>query len=326
MNQTATASLYTRTKSFAQDNPIKSWYYVLSSSFFLIAALAATLPAFPIGLRIASSGLAGLLIVRMFVIYHDQQHRAILPKSKLAELYMRVFGIWVLCPSSVWRSTHDYHHANNSKLRGTHVGSYPIMTKEQYRASSRLKRFTYLFTRHPITMVFGYVFVFLFSMVVHPLMLGFREHYDCLISLLVHFVLATLMVIYFGWIAMVLTLILPMSIASALGAYLFYAQHNFPGVVFKDKDGWTHEKAALESSSHLVTGPVLAWFTGNIGYHHIHHLNHRIPFYRLPEAYRATAELQKAKTITLRPSDILRCLSLKVWCPETQQMVGIRGL
>jgi omega-6 fatty acid desaturase (delta-12 desaturase) len=125
---------------------------------------------------------------------------------------------------------------------------------------------------------------------------------------------------------LVLALLVPMSIAGALGSYLFYAQHNFPGVTFKDKAGWTYEGAALESSSYLRTNPIMAWFTANIGYHHIHHLNHRIPFYRLPKVYREIPELQTAKTTTLSPIDIFRCLRLKVWCVESQRMVGVRGL
>ena len=126
--------------------------------------------------------------------------------------------------------------------------------------------------------------------------------------------------------ALLLSLIVPLFIGSAIGTYLFYAQHNFPGVVFKDKAGWTFEGAALESSSFLKTNPVMAWFTGNIGYHHIHHLNHRIPFYRLPETYRAIPELRTAKVTSLHPREILRCLRLKVWCVQTQAMVGTRGL
>jgi omega-6 fatty acid desaturase (delta-12 desaturase) len=272
--------------------------------------MAGTFPGLPLAVRLVCCGLAGLLIVRLFVIYHDQQHHAILPKSKLAELYMRVFGVWVLCPSSIWRSSHDYHHAHNSKLRSTYIGSYPVMTKDQYAGSSKADRFKYLFIRHPLTILFGYVFVFLFSMVILPFIESPRKHIDCLLALLLHLALGAALVL----------------IASALGAYLFYAQHNFPTVTFKDKNGWTYEGAALESSSYLKTNPVTAWFTANIGYHHIHHLNHRIPFYRLPETFRAIPELQRVKTTTLWPQDILRCLRLKVWCVESQNMVGVRGL
>jgi omega-6 fatty acid desaturase (delta-12 desaturase) len=320
------ATLHARTKAFAKDHPLKSWWCILSTTFFLISAMAGTFPFMPLAVRILCCGVTGLLIVRLFVIYHDQQHHAILPKSKLAELYMRVLRMWVLCPSSIWRSSHDYHHANNSKLRSAHIGSYPVMTKKQYAGESRAVRLKYLFLRHPLTIVFGYLFVFLFGMVIYPFVNAPRKHYDCLLALLLHLALGAALVLLFGWLALALTLILPLFVACALGAYLFYAQHNFPTVTFKDKGGWTYEGAALESSSYLKTNPVTAWFTANIGYHHIHHLNHRIPFYRLPEAFRAIPELQRAKTTSLRPAEILRCLCLKVWCVETQRMVGVRGL
>jgi len=319
-------SLHERTKAFARDNALKSWWYILSTTLLLAAALTGTFPVLPTGLRIICSLLAGLLVVRLFVIYHDQQHRAILPRSRVADLFMRLYGIWVLCPSSIWRSSHDHHHAHNSKLLGAHIGSFPIMTKEQFRKSSRGERFVYLAMRHPVTILFGYLSVFLFGMVVYPFLNPPRKHYDCLLALLAHLMTAVMLVLVFGWGTMLLALIIPRFIGGALGTYLFYCQHNFPSVVFSDKAGWTFEKAALDSSSHLLTSPLMAWFSANIGFHHIHHINHRIPFYRLPEAYRAIPELRRAKTTSLHPLDILRCFRLKVWCVETQRMVGVQGL
>jgi len=325
-------TLHARTKAYAKDHPLKSWWCILSTTFYLAAASAGTLPRLPLiphvplAVRIFCSFMTGMLILRMFVIYHDQQHSAILPKSRVAEIFMRVFGIWVLSPSSIWRSSHDYHHAHNSKLRSAHIGSYPVMTKEQYQKSSRGERFQYLFMRHPLTILFGYVFVFIYGMVVNPFLSSPRRHFDCLLALLLHVAIGVTLVVSCGWLALGLMLVFPRILACAMGSYLFYAQHNFPGVSFKDKAGWTFEKAALESSSYMKTSPVMAWFTGNIGYHHIHHLNHRVPFYRLPELYRDIPELQQAKTTTLRPADVIRCLRLKVWDVETQTMVGVRGL
>lgn len=319
-------TLHARTKAFAKDHPLKSWWCILSTTVYLVSAMVGTFPGLPLGMRIACCAISGLLIVRLFVIYHDQQHHAILPKSKLAELYMRIFGIWVLCPSSIWRSSHDYHHAHNSKLRSAHIGSYPVMTAEQYRNSTKGERFVYLLMRHPLTILFGYLFVFLFGMVIYPFINSPRRHYDCLLAFLLHLALGAALVLMFGWTALLLTFVIPLMIACALGSYLFYAQHNFPTVTFKDKAGWTYEGAALESSSYLKTNPVTAWFTGNIGYHHIHHLNHRIPFYRLPEVFRAIPELQGAKTTSLNPAEIFRCLNLKVWCVQSQRMVGLRGI
>ena len=220
-------TLHARTKAFAKDHTLKSWWCVLSTTFFLVAASVGTLPELPLiphvppAVRIFCSVLTGLLILRLFVIYHDQQHHAILPKSKVAELFMRIFGIWALSPSSIWRSSHDHHHAHNSKLRGSHIGSYPIMTKEQFQISSRSERFQYLFMRHPLTIVFGYIFVFLYGMVINPFLNNPRKHFDCLLSLLLHVAIGVALVMIFGWWAMCLKLIFPRLIACAIGSYLF---------------------------------------------------------------------------------------------------------
>lgn len=314
------------TKPFAKDDPVKSWWAILSTLTLLIIALAGALSGLPFAARLVCSVIAGLILVRFFVIYHDQQHHAILPGSKIAEGLMRVFGILALSPSSVWRSSHNHHHNHNSKLRGSHIGSYPIMTTDQYRRSSAGKRIMYLFVRHPLTILFGYVFMFLQGMCIYPFFNHPREHFDCLVAVIVHLAISVTLFMTGGWTALVLGQLLPHFVMDALGSYLFYAQHNFPGVSFADKDGWTYEKAALESSSYMKMNPVLAWFTANIGYHHIHHLNHRIPFYRLPEVLAAIPELQAPKTTTLRPSDIVNCLRLKVWDVAQQRMVGVRGL
>jgi omega-6 fatty acid desaturase (delta-12 desaturase) len=312
------------TKPFAADYTAKSWWHVLSTGLLLVAALVGTVWNFNLAAKIVCSIFSGLLILRFFVIYHDQQHEAILPHSKLAEGLMRIFGILALSPSSVWRSSHNHHHNHNSKLRGSHIGSFPIMTKAQYLKSSKSKRFEYLFMRHPLTILFGYVFVFFHGMCLYPSFNDPREHYDCIIATVVHVLISIAITYFLGWQALILLQIIPHFIASAIGTYLFYAQHNFPTVSFNDNAGWTYDKAALDSSSFMKTGPIMAWFTANIGYHHIHHLNARVPFYRLPEIMREIPELRKPKTTSLNPLEIIRCLRLKVWDVEAQRMVSLR--
>ncbi len=326
-NQARTASELTlATRRFAKDNPIQSWWVILSTAALLVVALAGTLWQIHLGIQISCSIVAGLLLTRLFVIYHDQQHHAILPHSRLAEGVMWIFGVLAISPSSVWRSSHNYHHKHNSKLRGSHIGSYPIMTKDEFKRSSRSRRWSYLFVRHPLTILFGYVFMFLHGMCLNPFFNHPGKHLDCLIATVVHLAISAALLFFGGWQALVLTQLIPHFVMGAVSAYFFYAQHNFPGVSFSDRDGWTYEKAALESSSYMRTGRLMGWFTANIAYHHIHHLNARIPFYRLPEVLRAIPELQSPKTTSLWPTDIARCLSLKVWDVETQRMVGVRGL
>src|SRR5207244_10571025 len=158
-----------------------------------------------------------------------------------------------------------------------------------------------------------------------PSITKLREHYDCLVAFVLHILLGVVLTWFFGWPALFLTLIVPLFIADAIGSYLFYAQHNFPGVSFNDNAGWTYDKAALESSSYMKTGPLWAWFTANIGYHHIHHLNARIPFYRLPEVLNAIPEVKNPRTTSLHPMEIIRCLRLKVWDVESQRMMSVRN-
>ncbi|HAV65347.1 MAG TPA: fatty acid desaturase [Verrucomicrobiales bacterium] len=314
------------TREFASDDTRKSWWCILSTGALMLSALAGTIWNFHWLARLCCSVLAGLLVLRMFVIYHDQQHLAILPRSKLADVLMRLFGIWALSPSSIWRSSHNYHHNHNSKLRSAHIGSFPVMTKAQFLKSSRRKRFNYLFMRHPLTILFGYVFVFLHGMCIYPFFNNPRKHFDCLIAFGVHVAAGSTLVWLLGWQGLLFAQIIPCLIAYGIGSYLFYAQHNFPDVTFSDKAGWTYEKAAMESSSFLRTSPIMGWFTANIGYHHIHHLNARIPFYRLPEVYRSIKELQSPRITSLSPVDIYRCLRLKVWDVETQRMIPLSQL
>ena len=194
------------TKAYAVDSSVRSWAHILSTAALLAAALAGTIWNFHLAGRMACSFVAGLLYLRFFVIYHDQQHQAILPHSRLAEFLMRIFGIFILSPSSVWKSSHNHHHNHNSKLRGSHIGSFPIMTKEQYFKSSRSARFRYLFMRHPLTMLFGYLFVFHYGMCLHPSFTRPREHYDGLVAFFAHLVLALAIIWLFGWLALFLTL------------------------------------------------------------------------------------------------------------------------
>ena len=121
--------------------------------------------------------------------------------------------------------------------------------------------------------------------------------------------------------ALVWGMLVPMAIAGALGSYMFYAQHNFPGMLRRHGSEWDHAHAALHSSSFMRMGPLMHWFTGNIGYHHVHHLNAKIPFYRLPEAMAGIKELQSPVTTSLNPIDVMNCLRLKVWDPVAERLL-----
>ena len=183
---------------------------------------------------------------------------------------------------------------------------------------------TYLFVRHPLTILFGYFTMFIYGMCIMSFTSSLKKHWDSLIALIVHGVIIYFVQRYLGWQGVLFTVFQPHFISSAICAYLFYAQHNFPSTTFSGKEDWKYEVAALESSSYMVMSPFMRFMTANIGYHHIHHLNSRIPFYRLPETYAAIPELQKAKTTSLKPREIAACFKLKVWDPEQNRMTGVQ--
>lgn len=322
-NMRSGKTLILATKLFAQENRLRSWWEVLSTLVFLALTTLGALAPWPMPARIICSVLSGLLMVRVFVIYHDHQHRSILDRSRAAEVLMQIIGLISLAPSSIWKSSHNHHHQHNSKLRGSHIGSYPIMTQERFATVSAGDRRTYLFMRHPMTIALGYLTTFMLGMCVLPFFRKPLKHLDCLVSLCVHGALIYGLYLFGGWAAVLLALVLPQAFACGLGSYLFYAQHNFPGVAHKDAAGWTYETAAMESSSYMDIPQTLHWFTANIGYHHIHHLNAKIPFYNLPKAMREMPELQSPKRTSLNPFEVLRCLRLKVWSTERKCMVGL---
>lgn len=314
------------TRPYAKEITWKSWLYTLSTFFLLIAVNAVTFMPVHIGIRLAASVLSGFIIVRMFVIYHDYQHHTILHRSKPAAVLFGIFGLYVLAPPSIWKRSHDYHHNHNSKLFSASIGSYPIYTKEKFMRCSRMHQISYLAIRHPLTVAFGYIIVFMWGLCLQSFLSKAKQHWDSLVALILHGLFIWVVCYYFGWHTMILAITIPFLISCCTGAYLFYAQHNFPGVEFKeDKIEWSYTHAALDSSSYMVMNPFWKWVTANIGYHHIHHLNSRIPFYRLPEAMANIPELQHPKTTTLNPIDIYRCFQLKVWDTQKKQMVYVKA-
>ncbi len=314
--------LVRETRPFARERRWQSWWCTLSSLAAFCAAIAVVCLDISWWIRVPLSVVIGLLHVRLFVIHHDFLHGTILEHSPLATTLFRLYGLFALSPASVWKATHDHHHLNNSRKFGVDsVGSFPVMSTDEFRAATRRERLVYTISRHPLTIAFGYLTVFLWSLCIRPFLTNPRRHLDGGIAALFHIGLVAVLG-YFRPDIMVLVFIIPYTIACALGAYLFYAQHTFPGAKLRVEDEWDYVFAALRSSSLIKMNPVMQWFTANIGYHHIHHLNAHIPFYRLPEAMHAFKELQSPTTTSLRPGDIAQCLRLNLWDPEKDSFVS----
>lgn len=310
-------------RPLAAENRAKSWFAVLSTLAIYAALLGvAWTPSLHWAIRLTGSVLAGLTTVRMFILYHDFLHGAILRRSKVGKALFYVYGLLVLTPPNVWRDSHNYHHANTAKIVGSHVGSYAMVTTAMWAKMSAKDQRMYRMVRHPLTIALGYFTLFTLGMCVSPLRRAPKKNWMAALALVANWTASALILWKLGVVTYVLGFFLPLAIAMAVGGYLFYAQHNFPDMYVQPREGWSYARAALESSSYMRMGPVMEWFTGSIGYHHVHHLNQMIPFYRLREAMEAIPELQHPRETSLAPKDVIDCFRQKLWDPDAGRMVG----
>lgn len=316
-------ALVRATGSFARECLSRSRRESLITAAAFISGFALALGPTPLWLKLLVAPVVGLVCVRTFVLFHDHQHQALLHDSPIAKAIFWLVGVFLLTPPRVWYDTHEYHHKHTAKLIGSHVGSYPTLTVAIWEKLSPADRRKYALSRHPLTVLFAYVTVFLWGMVIQPIVNNPRRYAgESIAALLLHFGLIAAIYSGLGLETLLAGFLLPLNVAFVTGAYLFYAQHNFEDAVFADRRDWEYTRAALHSSSFLKMGPVMNWFTANIGYHHVHHLNSRIPFYRLPEAMAEIPELQSPPVTTLNPRDVVTCFRLKLWDPELGRMVG----
>jgi len=310
------------TRPFASESVARSWWEFGSILLLVVGTLTVAGLASGWPLRAACSVLGALFMVRLFITYHDHMHGALLRDSRLAAVLFRVYGWFALVPAHSWQKSHNYHHGHVGRISWDAIGAFPLVTTHMWHEATPAQRAQYRATRHPLVLLFAYVTVFAFSITLLPLLRDPRRHWDSALALLAHGGLIATLWVFGGFWTAWFAVLLPMAISSILGGYLFFAQHSFKRMIVLSPEAWTFYRAALVSSSYMRLGRVLQWFTGNIGYHHIHHLNVRIPFYRLPEAMAAIPELQSPITTSLSPSEILGCFRACLWDEASQRMMS----
>ena len=320
----ADRDLFKATLPFGIESVKTSWWVVGSTFLLLLGSLfgAALAPGWP--LRLFFSILSAPLMVRAFITYHDYMHNAILSRSRLAGWLFRLYSVIALTPPRSWRYSHNYHHGHVGNIDAASDGAFKLMTTDMWRDAAPLARIAYRVERHPLTILAGYFTVFFLSVTVLPFVRNPTRNWDSLLVLLGHGGLIAALWIVGGFDTALFVILLPMTIASMIGSFLFFAQHSFENMRILPAETWTSRRAAIESSSYMKMNRVMRWFTGNIGYHHIHHLNVRIPFYRLPEAMDAITELQSPVTISLSLKDIRACFRCCLWDEGLQRMVSYR--
>lgn len=307
-------------RQYASEQRWKSWWHLWSTLALAVTLLTIACLHLPWFVCVISSVLASLVLIRLFIIYHDYMHGAILSGSRIAGGILKLYGTLVLSPPHIWKHSHDDHHKNNARNFGPTLGTFPVMSTADYTKASQGQRFHYAMSRHPLTFLLAYLTVFFWEMCLHAFLIDPRKNFDGAVAIVLHISVAVA-ISFISFQALLLGMLMPMAIITCMGSYLFYAQHNFPGMIRRDGSEWNHVYAALQSSSFMRMGGIMHWCTGNIGYHHVHHLNAKIPFYRLPEAMAGIQELQSPTVTTLHPSDIVQCLRLKLWDPSANRLL-----
>ncbi len=265
--------------------------------------------------------LAGGFLVRIFIIFHDCTHGSFFPSPRANELLGNLTGVLCFTPFYRWRLDHSIHHASAGDLDRRGTGDVWTMTVHEYLAASRCKRFAYRLARNPLILFLVAPLVLLLVLQRLPTgKEGKRERLSVYGTNLALALLILAMSWTIGWKAYVLLQLTVVMVAGSAGVWLFYVQHQFEGVYWERRAEWDYEKAALQGSSYYKLPRLLQWFSGSIGFHHIHHLSPRIPNYHLEECHRSEPRFQAVKPVTLLSS--FKCLGFRLWDERTRRLVG----
>jgi len=285
-------------------------YFSLSLSYWITLALGV---------------LAGGFMIRIFIIQHDCGHGSFFKSRQANNRTGRWCSLITMIPYYYWRRQHALHHATSGNLDHRGFGDVSTRTVAEYRQMTKFERFKYRAYRHPFVFLgLGPLALYLITnrFVFDKVQTSERERRNVHITNLTVAAMFLLLGWWIGFGKLFLIAAPVMYVAAMAGIWLFYIQHQFDPTYWKREPEWDYKASATEGSSYFKLPKVLQWFTGNIGYHHIHHLQERIPNYRLQECYDETPEFQKVHTLTLGSS--LKTMFLGLWDEEQERLISFR--
>ncbi len=269
--------------------------------------------------------LAGGFVVRIFIIFHDCGHGSYFRSRKANDIVGFIAGVITLTPYYHWRWEHNIHHATSGHLDKRGVGDIWTLTVEEYLQASRWQRFSYRLARNPfILFVLAPLYLFIFRQRFPSPEASPRERDSVHWMNIAILAMAAGLSLIFGLEAYLLIQLIIIGVAGSAGVWLFYVQHQFEDVYWERGEDWDYTRAALEGSSFYKLPKILQWFSGNIGFHHIHHLSSRIPNYNLERCHNADPLFQKVKPITLTAS--LKSFTFRLWDEQRRKLVGYNHL
>jgi omega-6 fatty acid desaturase (delta-12 desaturase) len=323
------AALIARLRSYARPSPRRSLLQLaITGGAFAALWLGMWFGlerAYALSLLLALPA-AGLM-VRLFIIQHDCGHGSYFRARWANDLVGRIIGVVTLTPYDYWRRAHALHHATSGNLARRGIGDITTLTVEEYLALGRWRRLAYRLYRHPLVL-FGIGPAYLF-VVKHrcPLELPILKSglWASLLATNVAIVaIAIGLAVAIGPLSLLKLQLPVMLLASSIGVWLFFVQHQFGEGRWWRNGEWEHARSALYGSSYYRLPKALQWLTASIGIHHVHHLCSRVPNYRLQECLEAVPELQQVGRLTLLAS--FRCVRLTLWDEAAGRMVGFGDL
>jgi acyl-lipid omega-6 desaturase (Delta-12 desaturase) len=306
---------------------IVSWWQVINTVVPYIGIWVLMVYSLEISywITLLLSVFAAGFLVRAFIIFHDCGHGSFFKSDRLNKLVGIPLGLLAFTPYHRWHHDHKEHHSTVGNLDKRGVGDVQTLTVEEYSKLSKWKKFSYRFYRHPLFLIA--VVPLLLFLIQHRLpksYMNFRQKMYVHLSTLAIVLVSGIVIWAIGWKAFVMIQLPIIYIASVHGVWLFYVQHQYESVKWVRADKWDYKTIAIEGSSFFKLPAVLRWFTGNIGFHHIHHLSPRIPNYKLQQCHNENPMFQDVKPITFFSS--LKSLRLRLWDEEKQKLVGFDEL
>jgi omega-6 fatty acid desaturase (delta-12 desaturase) len=307
---------------YRDPDPVKSWWQVINSigSYILMWVLMVLSLKISYWLTLLLSVLAAGFLVRIFIIFHDCGHGSFFKSDRLNKIVGITTGVIVFTPFHKWHLDHKIHHQTVGNLDKRGRGDVKTLTVDEYKKLTKLQRISYRFYRSPF-FLFGLAPLLLFvvsNRLTKNYMSGKEKLYVHLTNLVL-FVLIFLSILAIGWKAFLLIQLPVLYIASVHGVWLFYVQHQFRHVKWVTTDNWDYKTIALEGSSLFKLPALLNWFTGSIGYHHIHHLSPLVPNYNLKKCHDENPLFQNIKPITFFTA--FESLLLRLWDEKRQMLV-----
>jgi acyl-lipid omega-6 desaturase (Delta-12 desaturase) len=267
---------------------------------------------------------AGFL-VRTFIIFHDCTHHSFFKSRRANRIVGTLTGVLTLFPFDQWGHEHSVHHATSGNLDKRGTGDIWTLTVDEYLAAPLKTRIAYRFYRNPLVMFgLGPIYVFVLKNRFNRKGARKKEILNTYLTNVILVALVALLCWTVGWQTFLLIQGSIFMISGAAGIWLFYVQHTFEDSYFEEDKDWEYVKAAVEGSSFYKLPKLMQWLTGNIGFHHVHHLSPRVPNYKLEEAHKNTLPLQHVPTITLATS--LRSLRFRLWDEEQKNFVSFKDV